>query len=459
MERRQALFAGVVVLVVLVVGSGAAFLQPGGAPTTTTVFPVNGSSGSASYSAGSQHALALGLTLNRSVVAAGQALSVTVAELNTLQAPNDVPSSGSWAFQGLALGPCGTLNMPFGFKVLSGYYGDDSPALGTAQALQLYEPGFYSCPLILSSIASYSFFPSSDRASVVGPCTPEPCFTGEMNSTMTVKEYWNGSSFGNLPPGIYTLVAGDEWGAFVVAHFVVTSPGASVGISQTQLVQVGSVLGPIPPLNPGGPVVSVTLRNTGVAPIVSLQATLGLPSPSSPTNLGLPFPFSFNVTGSNPLMPGQSVTSKRALIGAGFESFKDYPIVINGNLQGGAAFSVNDTTWIDPLSYLVPNSLDSYCEGPTGYDVCFGGGLSSAEVFNCPSQAATSSGCAWKVVNSSAPQYASTVTVWYPYPDPSGGPQNCRYTDSGDSGSYYSAYCIPLNSTSFIVSDLAPPPL
>jgi len=47
------------------------------------------------------------------------------------------------------------------------------------------------------------------------------------------------------------------------------------------------------------------------------------------------------------------------------------------------------------------------------------------------------------------------MTVWYPYSLSSEGPWffNCRYVDSGDPTNYYYAYCINVNSTSFVVAE------
>lgn len=101
------------------------------------------------------------------------------------------------------------------------------------------------------------------------------------------------------------------------------------------------------------------------------------------------------------------------------------------------------------------------CRGPSGYTPCFGGDLSQAEVFNCASAAASSSGCTQRVVSSSNPQNSYQITIRYPYVGHSNESlwANCIYTDSGDPGQYYYAYCISISSTAFIVTEPAPPPL
>jgi hypothetical protein len=44
---------------------------------------------------------------------------------------------------------------------------------------------------------------------------------------LDLKGYWTGNSpsaaFTNFESGIYTVVAGDEWGALVFVHFTVTN--------------------------------------------------------------------------------------------------------------------------------------------------------------------------------------------------------------------------------------------
>jgi len=101
------------------------------------------------------------------------------------------------------------------------------------------------------------------------------------------------------------------------------------------------------------------------------------------------------------------------------------------------------------------------CSGPSGFTPCFGGNFSQAEVFNCTSAAASASGCTQLVINPSEPQNSYQITIWYPYFGHSNEPSwaNCIYTDSGDPGQYYGAYCVSVNSTAFIVTEPAPPPL
>jgi hypothetical protein len=90
------------------------------------------------------------------------------------------------------------------------------------------------------------------------------------------------------------------------------------GTTSQQPIEVVSVVGPIPPFNPGGPVVEITLKNVSSEPVVSLQASLGI-TRAGPSNT--PFPFNFNVSASNPLLPDNTISTTLTLVGGGFVPF------------------------------------------------------------------------------------------------------------------------------------------
>ena len=110
-----------------------------------------------------------------------------------------------------------------------------------------------------------------------------------------------------------------------------------------QPIEVVSVSGPLSPINPGGPIVEVTLKNVSSEPAVSLTASLGI-SRAGPSNT--PFIFNFDVTSSNPLLPATSVSSKLTLIGGGFADNVSYPLTIEGKLQSGATFAYTEQVQI-----------------------------------------------------------------------------------------------------------------
>jgi len=129
-------------------------------------------------------------------------------------------------------------------------------------------------------------------------------------------------------------------------------------------IEVVSVAGPIPPYNPGGPVVSVTLKNVGISTITALDATLGV------ENLGNGvhgYSFVFNVSISNLLVPGQTIEETHTLVGAGFDSGVDYPLSINGTLVNGTQFSYTVQVQVVPpmVSASSTSSVSSTTSGDT----------------------------------------------------------------------------------------------
>jgi hypothetical protein len=166
--------------------------------------------------------LSLSLSLNSTTLQPGQEISVLIDEQNTLTTVNNVSASNGWPLKGLSLGPCGTVNYPIGVAIFQGYY--TSSNVSSATPLQLYKPGIYYCPMILSYISGYVFQPSSDIAGVLSDSDPTPQLTNKMTSEITVTGYWlNGqeATLSNFTPGVYTVVGEDEWGALAVLHFVV----------------------------------------------------------------------------------------------------------------------------------------------------------------------------------------------------------------------------------------------
>jgi len=213
------IFALVVVALVAMVGVTSALLSPHNSFSPPASYFENSST-----TVKSVDGLVLTLLLNSTRIRPGQGISITVQEKNTLSIVNNVSASAHWPLSGLSVGPCGPVNFPVGVAIIQGYY--DSSSVSAGRPLGLYQPGQHSCPAILSEIDAYVFEPSSDRASIVGSCTPEPCFTESMSSTIGAKGYWVESllpsaAFSELAPGLYTAVGGDEWGTLAVLHFLV----------------------------------------------------------------------------------------------------------------------------------------------------------------------------------------------------------------------------------------------
>jgi hypothetical protein len=163
--------------------------------------------------------LQLSLALNVTNISSGHAIAATAEELNTGTAALNISSSSQWPIDGLAVGPCGTVNYPVGLAVLQGVYGLSNFTSGTP--LQIYKPGTYGCPAILSGIKGFMYQAASANATVVGGCQPGDCMNEIVTPSISVSGYWNGGSFTSFPSGIYTVVAGDEWGGVSILHFAV----------------------------------------------------------------------------------------------------------------------------------------------------------------------------------------------------------------------------------------------
>ena len=77
----------------------------------------------------------------------------------------------------------------------------------------------------VNNVTKYIFKPASDIVTINGS-GPNKSATMEMKTEVDVYEHWAGvrpeAVWHYLEPGVYTVVAGDEWGALVVVHFRVT---------------------------------------------------------------------------------------------------------------------------------------------------------------------------------------------------------------------------------------------
>ena len=121
-----------------------------------------------------------------------------------------------------------------------------------------------------------------------------------------------------------------------------TSTTSNSEVGNLQPIDVLSVQGPLPPINPGGPNVEITLKNVSTEPIISLTAVF--------TNLGArDIDINFEVGPVNPLSPGASISDTQTLIDGGFSNNVLYPLTIEGTLQNGATFSyVEEIEIVEP---------------------------------------------------------------------------------------------------------------
>ncbi len=169
----------------------------------------------------------LDLTVNSTSLKPGEMIAITLSEQNIRFFPNEVRAASDWKVQGLSLGPCGTVNRPIGFAIFRGNYTTDNISAG--HPLQLYKPGAYFCPAILSGISSYVFDPANNLANVMGTCTPNPCFKLQIEDQSEFAGSWgettlpflSQATFHQFTPGVYTVAGGDEWGGILVLNFTI----------------------------------------------------------------------------------------------------------------------------------------------------------------------------------------------------------------------------------------------
>jgi hypothetical protein len=124
------------------------------------------------------------------------------------------------------------------------------------------------------------------------------------------------------------LVVGAVAMAVVMVGLVIAFP--PVGSPQSPLV-VPSLGIPPQKLNPGGPLLKLTVQDVGADPIVQLAATLYLQAP---------FVIEFlNVTQSSPLILGQVASSSENMVGPWVYSCgSSYLLEFLGTYSGGATF-------------------------------------------------------------------------------------------------------------------------
>lgn len=173
--------------------------------------------------------LELDLSVNSTTIQSGQAINVSVSITNTLQSLNNVSANLFWALPSLANFSSSPFPCPqwYSFLVFSGYYtvSDISKA---SDPLYLFPPGVeISCPF--RTFSQFIFHPLSSQFNTSTTNPPDFDLVDNSNQTFSITGYYTTAqgyvtSNGILPPppfpqGVYTIVAGDEWGQLVLLHF------------------------------------------------------------------------------------------------------------------------------------------------------------------------------------------------------------------------------------------------
>jgi len=219
-KKHLHLVAVIVILLLGILVVTAGCVNPASTTTTTTTEThMNNSTSSQSA-----NGLILTLSLDSTTYKPGDTISMVVSEKSMLKITNKLLVSDKWPIHGLSVDICGTRSFPFGVAILRGNY--TSGNVVTAAPLILYNPNgiVQGCLPPVLNVTAYHFEPLSDIATLDGTVIDQSA-TFEMSTEVSVWSYWAGSPPNavqhNLEPGVYTVVAGDEWGALVIVHFTV----------------------------------------------------------------------------------------------------------------------------------------------------------------------------------------------------------------------------------------------
>ena len=156
----------------------------------------------------SENGLQLQASVNTTTLTPGEALQINVSEYNTLSIDNNVKAATNWGVNGLAIGACPNINvLPFGVAVFQGKYNAQNISQGIPLELFAAVP----CAQLMRLITGYDFLPVSNNAAIMpGGDLSSPT---SMSATETVNgTYTQGFQLTPLSAGMYTVVAGDEWG-------------------------------------------------------------------------------------------------------------------------------------------------------------------------------------------------------------------------------------------------------
>jgi len=184
--------------------------------TTTDISRLN------SASTESINGLSLSLSTDRTTYQHGQEVSIILDEKNTLSTTNNVPATDNLPSEFMSGFP-NEPSFPLGLAILRGNYIGSS--YSTVTPLIIFSPSEVYAGTTAIAPTSYSFSPFIDVATLSG---------GGYNSSNAIRLHIeisvNGyrpnnesASSHNFEPGVYTVVAGDEWGTLVVLHFTVTN--------------------------------------------------------------------------------------------------------------------------------------------------------------------------------------------------------------------------------------------
>jgi hypothetical protein len=222
---RWSVFAVVFTVGVLTAGSALYLQNLGFGGTSIAVWNPHPTPISAHFT-NTSLGVALYLSISSEFNKPGETFAINVSEYNFENYSNQITTEQDWALPDLSLTPCSG-NYPFGFSIFRGNYSiKDISSLKQKTSLALYMPGAaYGCPVIFA-ITAYVIDPQSTNSNITenGPGSVT-FYLGQLIGVVDVNGIWStsifGTSFGSFSSGVYTVVAGDEWGDIVMSHFVI----------------------------------------------------------------------------------------------------------------------------------------------------------------------------------------------------------------------------------------------
>ena len=190
-----------------------------GTVTTTFASALITNCGTTFISINSPGDLNLELSIGAPDVGQPNAVQLNITEYNDAALYNNVSASSAWPVSDLSLGPCGTLEFPFGVAVYQGYYTGQN--FSSATPLTIFtpdangtaQPSPVACPAN-PQVFSYDFAPHSDSATTrLTWAGDSSSTTYQLSASFSITGYWNNSSsFTVFRTGTtYTVIAGDEW--------------------------------------------------------------------------------------------------------------------------------------------------------------------------------------------------------------------------------------------------------
>jgi hypothetical protein len=228
MKNRTEIIAGILIFCVLAAGCGRITTPVTPAMTTTSNITQPSSSmttdnsGLNSASTDSVNGLSLLLAMDRTTYQLGQSVSIIVDEKNLLSTTNDIPAADNLPPE-FRSGFPDDPSFPLGLAVLRGNY--TGANYSTATPLIIFNPGEIYNGTTAAAPTAYSFSPFIDVAILNGDNYDSSDAIG-LHIEISVNGYWpnnESASSNNFEPGIYTIIAGDEWGTLVVLHFTVAN--------------------------------------------------------------------------------------------------------------------------------------------------------------------------------------------------------------------------------------------